>query len=109
MNLRNKKKILIQQTEEANSNGGKFKSINDLKPVLRAHFLAVKKISSQFNQLLGILSQIFIIIAASVAADDKLSAIDEFANADNLDPALFPNVMSYRKRQEQGTANEDIL
>ncbi|RIA95344.1 hypothetical protein C1645_816841 [Glomus cerebriforme] len=70
----------------------RFQSLNDLKTKLSIHLSTVRKIDAQFYQILGILSQLLIIIAASVVADDKLSVIDPL------------------QRQEQtSTQNEKIL
>ncbi len=86
--------------------GGILKFFNALKPKLRSHHEAVKKVDAQFSQILGIISQLLIIITASIAANSKLSAIDEFTGAEgDIDPALFPP--SIMKRQDPGTTIEE--
>jgi hypothetical protein len=98
--------------QSSNQLGGRFQFISDLKKKLRTHFTAVRRIDAQFYQILGILSQILVIITAIIAADDRFSAINEFTNqANDLDPSLFSLSLTggYRKRQEQTETQQMLI
>ncbi|CAG8501770.1 10372_t:CDS:2 [Ambispora gerdemannii] len=55
--------------------GGPFQLIHLMKPTLKKYHLSVKRIDAQFSQILGILSQLFIIVAASIVTNTKLDDI----------------------------------
>lgn len=99
-------------SQPSNQLGYRFQFIDVLKNKLRTHFTAVRRIDTQFYQIMGILSQILIIIAAIISADDKFSAINKFTDqANNLDPSSFPLSITggYRKRQEQAETQEMLI
>ncbi|CAG8734223.1 4519_t:CDS:2 [Rhizophagus irregularis] len=99
-------------SQPSNQLGNRFQFIDVLKNKLRTHFTAVRRIDTQFYQIMGILSQILIIIAAIISADDKFSAINKFTDqANNLDPSSFPLSITggYRKRQEQAETQEMLI
>lgn len=104
--------ITTTPSQPSNQLGNKFQFIDVLKNRLRTHFTAVRRIDTQFYQILGILSQILIIIVAIIYADDKFSAINKFTDqANNLDPSLFPLSITggYRKRQEQAETQQMLI
>jgi len=71
--------------------GGLLKIANVLRPKIHSYGLSVKRLDAQFSQILGVISQLLIIIAASLAADSNLSTINDVSGNSNTTTYYDPN------------------
>ncbi|CAG8441379.1 8352_t:CDS:2 [Ambispora leptoticha] len=77
--------------------GGPFQFIHLMKPSLKEFHSSVRRIDAQFSQVLEILSQLFIIVAATIATHAKLEDITDIINANpqTITPNTVDNGLSY--------------
>ncbi|KAG9299818.1 hypothetical protein G9A89_003361 [Geosiphon pyriformis] len=77
--------------------GGPFQLINLLKPTLEKYNLSVQRLDAQFSECIGILSQLFIMVACSLATNIKMNDLSTFINSnpDAIGPSELNTGLNY--------------